>query len=343
MQAPTAAAARTAPPAPSRRDPCAPTGPESNADGRSRRARQDPSLVGPSRVDFHTLEEDIRRGPMRLPAAAPASAAGVQELSVDVPSGPAVPVLVRLPPHYSPDTEWPLMFAMHGGPPSQPAQTRSGAERMLGVWTEAAARAGWIVAAPGLTPSLTVGTRTEERLAYEVFHPEQARAVIGALRHGIASTRPIVSTGISLGSNYSIAFGAGEPGWLSAIVPVFTEGARAKRSCATCATRRFTSSRHARSQHPGDRRPRSLADIPTGFGYDLTYRDSATARTRASRSTTTMCCGGSTRGRARSTRARSSACRIRRSSRCPAGSGGSSRIRVRGLYGPSRSPRIAST
>ena len=136
-----------------------------------------------------------------------------------------MPVIVQLPPRYTAATEWPLMFAMHGGPPGQPAQARSGAERMIRVWKEAAANAGWIVAAPAMIPSVTVGARTEERLPYEIFHPEQAQAVVAALRERFRiNPDRIVSTGISLGSNYSIAFAAGEPGWLSAIVPVSTEG-----------------------------------------------------------------------------------------------------------------------
>src|SRR5438477_397534 len=63
-------------------------------------------------------------------------------------------------------------------------------------------------------------------LSRERFHdPEQARAVIAALRarYRINPDR-IVSTGISLGSNYSIAFAASHADWLSAIVPVSTEG-----------------------------------------------------------------------------------------------------------------------
>jgi hypothetical protein len=240
---------------------------------------QDVSLVGISRIAFHTLEEDIRRGPARgstggAPAGGPPS---VEELTVEVPAGPAVPVLVQLPPRYTPDTEWPLMFAMHGGPPGQPGQTRSGAERMLRVWTEAAGRAGWIVAAPGLTPSLTAGPRTEDRLPYEVFHPEQARAVIAALRarYRINPDR-IVSTGISLGSNYSIAFAAGEPGWLSAIVPVSTEG-----DSRELLLRNLHSTPVYVLEGARDRNirvidgPRAFADILTGFGYDLTYREFA--------------------------------------------------------------------
>src|SRR5580765_3973095 len=71
MQAPTAKPQPAqAPPAPS---PYADLvraylWPESNADRQQAEARlgQDPSLAGLSRVGFHTLEEDIRRGPMRL-------------------------------------------------------------------------------------------------------------------------------------------------------------------------------------------------------------------------------------------------------------------------------------
>ena len=96
---------------------------------------------------------------------------------------------------------------------------------MLRVWADTAEDAGWIVAAPALTPSVVAGTRTEQRLPYELFHPEQARAVIAALRarYRISPDR-IVSTGISLGSNYSIAFATSHADWLSAIVPVSTEG-----------------------------------------------------------------------------------------------------------------------
>ena len=104
------------------------------------------------------------------------------------------------------------MWAMHGGPPSNPAQIRGSAERMIRVWSEAAAAAGWIVASPGLTPSLTAGPRTENRLPYEVFHPEQADTILRALRarYRINPDR-MVSTGISLGSNYSLQFAAARP------------------------------------------------------------------------------------------------------------------------------------
>lgn len=241
-----------------------------------RRLQSDSSLAALSRIAFHDLEDAMREGPLRFDSA-PVSgdAAQVHELTVEVPAGPAVPVLVRVPPHYAPDTEWPLIFAMHGGPPGQAGQARSGAERMLRVWTDAAGRAGWIVAAPALTPSVAAGPRTEERLPYEIFHPEQARAVIAALRarYRINPDR-IVSTGISLGSNYSIAFGAGEPGLFAAIVPVSTEG-----DSRELLLRNLDGTPVYVLEGTRDRNiriidaPRALSDILVSFGYDITYRE----------------------------------------------------------------------
>ena len=253
--------------------------PASTAEREAAEARlaSDQSLIGLSRGAFLDLEEDIRRGPPRSVVASTSaeSLSGLQELTVEVPAGPAVPVLVQLPPRYSPETEWPLMFAMHGGPPGQPAQARSGAERMIRVWKEAAARTGWIVAAPAMTPSVTAGPRSDERLPYEIFHPEQARAVVTAVRarYSINPDR-IVSTGISLGSNYSIALAAGMPGWLSAIVPVSTEG-----DSRELLLRNLQSTPVYVLEGAGDRNirmidgPRQLADILVGFGYDITYRE----------------------------------------------------------------------
>jgi hypothetical protein len=230
-----------------------------------------------TRERFHDLEEAMRRGRRTYPPP-PGRVDGrfpVVELPVDVPAGPAVPVLVQLPSRYDPRIEWPLVFAMHGGPPGTAAQARSGAERMVGVWAEAAENAGWIVAAPALTPSVIAGARTELRLPYELFHPEQASAVIAALRarYRINSDR-IVSTGISLGSNYSIAFATSHPGWFSAIVPVSTEGDSRElllRNLMTVPVYVLEGSQDKNIREIGG--PRALRDIVSSFGYDLTYRE----------------------------------------------------------------------
>ena len=239
--------------------------------------KADASLAAMTRERFHDVEEAMRRGRRTYPPT-PARVDGryqMIELSTDVPAGPAVPVLVQLPSAYDPRTEWPLMFAMHGGPPGSAAQARSGAERMLKVWADAADNAGWIVAAPALTPSVTAGTRTEQRLPYELFHPEQARAVIAALRarYRINSDR-MVSTGISLGSNYSIAFGTSHPDWFSAIVPVSTEGDSRElllRNLKTVPVYILEGSQDKNIREISG--PRTLRDIVSAFGYDLTYRE----------------------------------------------------------------------
>ena len=249
--------------------------------------RADSSLASMSRERFHDLEEAMRRGRASYPPA-PARVSGGQgppgnlvgrfpiaELLVDVPAGPPVPVLVQLPSRYDARTDWPLMFAMHGGPPGTAAQARSGADRMLRVWADAAEDAGWIVAAPALTPSVVAGTRTEQRLPYELFHPEQARAVIDALRarYRINSDR-MVSTGISLGSNYSIAFATAHPDWFSAIVPVSTEGDSRElllRNLKSVPVYILEGSQDKNIRTITG--PRALRDILASFNYDLTYRE----------------------------------------------------------------------
>ncbi len=237
----------------------------------------DASLEEMTRERFHDLEEAMRRGRRAYPPA-PAPVDGrfeVVEFTVKVPAGPDVPVLVQLPSRYDPRTQWPLMFAMHGGPPGTPAQAQSGAERMLRVWTAAAEDAGWIVAAPAMTPTVSAGARTDERLPYELFHPEQAMAVIAQLRrrYRIDADR-MVSTGISLGSNYSIAFATSHPDWFSAIVPVSTEGDSRElllRNFKNVPVYVLEGAQDKNIRGIGG--PRALRDILSSFGYDLTYRE----------------------------------------------------------------------
>jgi hypothetical protein len=84
----------------------------------------------------------------------------------------------------------------------------------------------------------------------------------------------IVSTGISLGSNSSIAYGAAHPDWFSAIVPVSTEGdsrERLLRNLATVPTYVLEGSQDRNIRGVGG--PRSLDLIMTGLGLDLVYRE----------------------------------------------------------------------
>jgi hypothetical protein len=239
-------------------------------------ALKDPAYTNVSRKRFLDFEEIVRRGRNDYPTSSPATGTiPLQELSFAVPAGPVVPVLIQLPPGYTPEKSWPLMWAMHGGPPSNPAQIRGSAERMIKVWSEAAAAAGWIVASPGITPSLTAGARTENRLPYEVFHPEQVDTILRGLRarYNINPDR-MVSTGISLGSNYSLQFAAARPGWFSAIVPVSTEGDSRELLLRNLKDTPLYILEGSRDRNIwGIDGPRALAEILTGFAYDMTYRE----------------------------------------------------------------------
>jgi hypothetical protein len=99
--------------------------------------------------------------------------------------------------------------------------------------------------------------------------------VIAALR-GRYRINPdrVVSTGISLGSNFSIAYAAAHPQWLSAIVPVSTEG-----DSRELLLRNLKNVPVYVLEGAKDRNiraivgPRALRDIVSSFGYDLTYRE----------------------------------------------------------------------
>src|ERR1041384_5215864 len=101
--------------------------PQSDAEFRLASSQlNDVGLTGVSRRRFMDFEEILRRGKTEYPAVV-AQADGtfaLQEFTVPVPSGPAIPVLVQLPPGYTPAKAWPLIWAMHGGPPSRPEQIR---------------------------------------------------------------------------------------------------------------------------------------------------------------------------------------------------------------------------
>ena len=84
----------------------------------------------------------------------------------------------------------------------------------------------------------------------------------------------MVSTGISLGSNYSIAFGTSHPDWFSAIVPVSTEGDSRElllRNLKTMPVYILEGSQDKNIREISG--PRALRDIVSAFGYDLTYRE----------------------------------------------------------------------
>ncbi len=236
----------------------------------------DSTLVGVSRMQIHDLVELMRRGRPATPTTLLAPERdSVDTFTVSAPGGREIPVWVRVPSRYTPDAQWPLMFAMHGGPPGSEEGAVRSAQRMVQVWVEAAEKAGWIVASPAMVSTVSRDGRTQDRLPYEIFHPEEARAVIDAVRerYSVAPDR-IVSTGISLGSNFSIGFAAAHPDWFSAIVPVSTEGESREhllRNLQWVPTYVLEGSQDQNIRGVGG--PRALSNIMTAFGYDLTYRE----------------------------------------------------------------------
>ncbi|MCP4710539.1 MAG: hypothetical protein GY869_18095, partial [Planctomycetes bacterium] len=111
---------------------------------------------------FHDLEEILRRGRTDYPDVEEKvdGAFPLQEIMVELPEGEQVPVFVQLPPNYSAGISWPVMFAMHGGPPGSVAGARSSARRMINVWESSAAKFGWIVASPSMATTVSQGRRT---------------------------------------------------------------------------------------------------------------------------------------------------------------------------------------
>ena len=199
----------------------------------------------------------------------------LEEITITFSDGQTIPVTVQLPPHYNPKTAWPLMLAMQGGPPGSVQQAHSGAGRMLRVWKEAAADSGWIVASPAMTTVVTASGRTEERLPYEILHAEQIEKLLdtAAGRYRIDPNR-IVLTGISLGSNFSIAFACARPDRPAAIFPVSTEGDSREhllRNLQPISVYILEGTKDPNIRHIDG--PRALHDILTSFGYDITYRE----------------------------------------------------------------------
>ena len=234
------------------------------------------SLVGVSRRQMHDLEEFLRRGPsVPIPDENVLSRQRLDTFIVTTPAGRDIPVYVLIPSRYTPDTEWPLILAMHGGPPGDVDGARRRALEMVDVWAEAAEQAGWMVVSPAMTHTVAAEGRSAERLPYEIFHEEEARAVIDAVRARYRVTPDrIASTGISLGSNFSIAYGAAHPDWFAAIVPVSTEGDSRElllRNLGSVPVYVLEGSQDRNIRSLGG--PRSLSEILTKFGYDLMYRE----------------------------------------------------------------------
>ena len=198
-----------------------------------------------------------------------------QLLTVTLPDGREMPVFVQLPPDYDPERAWPTILAMHGGPTASPEQSMRGAMNMLDVWLEPAKNAGWIVISPAMTHVVAAAPRTEERLPYEILRADQMEAMLRAVgqRYHLDPDR-IVSTGISLGSNFSIAYAASRPARFAGIVPVSTEGESREhllRNLMHVPTFVLEGARDRNVRSVDG--ARALDAILERFGYDHVYRE----------------------------------------------------------------------
>lgn len=145
-----------------------------------------------------------------------------QTVAVAIDDKRKVNVLVQLPPEYDPTRRYPLMVAIGGGPPPDEKGATARAKSMQALWSKPADQAGWIVAVVEDTPSVRLPGK---ELRYFILHAEHMRSIRDALleKYAIDPNRLHV-TGISLGSNYALAFAAAHPDWFAGIAPVSTEG-----------------------------------------------------------------------------------------------------------------------
>ena len=225
-----------------------------------------------SREDVFDMEEVLRGG---RPLEGTATGEVAERLEVTLPDGRVIPVFVSTPPSYAPDRSLPLIFAMHGGPPGSAEGAVRSAVSMVNVWRDAAAEAGWIIVSPAMVHVRSMGTRTDDRLPYEVLRPEQVEAILDVVqrRYRVDPDR-IVSTGISLGSNFSIGYGASIPHRFAAIVPVSTEGDSREhllRNLQHVPTYVLEGSQDRNIR--GINGPRAMGEILGRFAYDATYRE----------------------------------------------------------------------
>ena len=237
-----------------------------------RTLQNDTTLASVSRMTFSGIEATLRAGRTFEGRESPALR---EELEIALPDGRQLLVIVELPSRYHDESSWPLLVAMHGGPPRDAEQARQGAERMLGVWSQAADAAGWIVAAPVMTDVVAAAPGTEDRLPYEMLRPADFLAAIAGIgtRYPVDPNR-VVSTGISLGSNFSIAYAAAMPDRLAAIVPVSTEGESREPLLRNLTHVPAYVLEGARDENiRAIDGPRALRDILRAFGYDLIYRE----------------------------------------------------------------------
>lgn len=196
-------------------------------------------------------------------------------ITVTLPQGKELSVLIQLPPGYATDRSWPLLFAMHGGPGRSPEDGKRGADNMRNAWQQAAGEAGWIVASPAMSHVFVHGRPSPERLAYEILTVDQMEAILASVvREFRIDTNRIVSTGVSLGANFSIGYAGARPDRFAAIAPVSGEGEFREwllRNFMNCPVFAVSGGRDRNIRTIEG--PRAMHRILTRFGYDSVYNE----------------------------------------------------------------------
>ena len=198
-------------------------------------------------------------------------------IAVTLPEGRELPVLIQLPPGYHPARLWPLLLAMHGGPGRSPEDGKRGASNMRNAWVKVAGEAGWVVVSPAMSHVYVHGQPTPDRLAYEILKTTQMEAVLDSVSRRVRiDPNAIVSTGVSLGANFSIGYAAARPDRFAAIAPVSSEGEFREPLLRNLAHTPMFAVSGARDRNirtiDG---PRAMNRILEDFDYDVTYRELA--------------------------------------------------------------------
>lgn len=195
-----------------------------------------------------------------------------QTVPVSIEAQRKLNVFVQLPPSYDPARRYPLLIAISGGPPPTEQGATGRAKAMLALWAKPAEQAGWIVAAIEDRASVRLPGK---KLRYFILSDYQLQAIRNKLleRYAIDGNR-IHVTGISLGSNYALAYAASHPDWFAGIAPVSTEGESREhvvRNLRHVGVYILEGAKDKAIRTIDG--PRKLAEILTEFGYPHRYEE----------------------------------------------------------------------
>ena len=198
-------------------------------------------------------------------------------ITVLLPDGRDLPVLIEVPAGYRTERLWPMLLTMHGGPGRSPDDGKRGASRMHFAWSEAAAEAGWVIVSPAMSHVFVHGRPSPERLAYEILTTAQMEAILDAVARLIRiDPNRVVATGVSLGANFSIGYAAARPDRFAGIAPVSCEGEFRESLLRNLAHTPVFAISGARDRNIRTiEGPRAMNRILTGLGYDVVYREEA--------------------------------------------------------------------